>query len=158
MLRAGVPHLTATSPGSSKATGLFPHFNVSFPVTKSSVSPGSPAPLQALVTDCQWQFSTCLSKASFTAQRFLVFSWGFFYLFTCLGIFVWWETYIAKVGFIFQYMNFCVLFSCNSSISTNRGHITKIWVSLEWILGGIPCCKYESTVGNTLMLNTRACE
>lgn len=47
MLRAGVPHLTATSPGSSEATGLSPHFNVSFPVTKSSVSPSSPAPLQA---------------------------------------------------------------------------------------------------------------
>lgn len=47
-----------------------------------------------------------------------------------------------------------LLFSCNSSLSTNMGHVRKKWVSPEWILGKIPCCKSTSTAGNVFMLNT----
>lgn len=139
-----VPHLAATSPGSSGAIWLFPDFNASFPVPKSSVSPGAPAPLQA---DCQWQSSTCL----FHSTRGL-FSVGFFIYLHAWG-FLCDEKHTLQMLVFSQYMHFRVLFSCNSSLSTNMGHVRKIWVSPEWILGKIPCWKSTSTAGNALMFN-----
>lgn len=90
-----------SSPGSREAIWLFPDFSV--PVTKNRMFLQALLLLYRLMTDSQWQFSTCLFHSTLI---FFVFSWIFFHLFTRLGIFVRWETYIAKV---FVCLSVCLL-------------------------------------------------
>lgn len=79
-----------SSPGSREAIWLFPDFSV--PVTKNRMFLQALLLLCRLMTDSQWQFSTCLFHSTLI---FFVFSWIFFIYLHAWG-FLWDEKHTLQ--------------------------------------------------------------